>query len=326
SSTPSRAPRSTSAATTSPTSNGPRRPCGRAPPSTPPWSCSARAVRRYWVPLGGIDPLPSNPLAGAMASEFSVVGVRAPGRAPAWWPVDEKGRTLSKTTQRRAAVAALSFALGAAGTLPAFAAHSGSSDTQSAPDAISSLGDTLYNLPYVSFMPGQDNTSADNSTDTSGDFADTPADSAPAGGGGIVGGLGGIVGGLPLVGGLVQNLPIVGSGGGAGLAGGLPLVGPVVGTVGGLAANLPVVGPLASSLPVVGPMIGGASTSGAGLGSVVGGLPLVGGIVSSLPIVGSGGALAGGGLPVVGPVLGALPVGGVLSGLLGGLPLVGGIL
>ena len=127
-----------------------------------------------------------------------MLGVRAQGRAPAWWSVFEKGRTLSKTTQRRAAVAALSFALGAAGTIPAFAAHSDSTDAPAAPDAISSLGDTLYNLPFVSFLPGQDDTSGD-TTDTSGDFADDPG--APAGGGGLAGGLGGILGGLPLVGG-----------------------------------------------------------------------------------------------------------------------------
>jgi len=246
------------------------------------------------------------------------MGVRAHGRAPAWWPVDEKGRTLSKTTQRRAVVAALSFALGAAGTIPAFAAHSAGSDA-SAPDAISSLGDTLYNLPYVSFMPGQDDTSGD-STDTSGDFADDPgsADSGP---------VGGLAGGLPLVGGLVSSLPIVGSGGGLG---GLPIVGGLVGTVGGLAGNLPVVGPLVSGLPIVGPLVGGASTEGAGLGNIVGGLPLVGGIVSSLPIVGGGGGLAsGGGLPVVGGLVSSLPIvgGGGLSGLLGGgLPLIGGLL
>jgi hypothetical protein len=250
-----------------------------------------------------------------MASDFGVVGVRVHGPTPAWWPVVKKGRTLSKTTQRRAAVAALSFALGAAGTIPAFAAHSDASDA-SAPDAVSSLGDTLSNLPFVSFLPGQDTSSGD-ATGTSGDFADPgSADSGP-------------LGGLPLVGGLVSSLPIVGSGGGLG---GLPIVGGLVQSVGGLAGGLPVVGPLASGLPVVGPMIGGAST-GAGLGGTLGGLPLVGGIVSSLPIVGGGGGLAsGGGLPIVGGLVSSLPIvggggGGLLGGLLGGgLPLVGGLL
>ncbi|MDQ1507971.1 MAG: hypothetical protein QOD57_5698, partial [Actinomycetota bacterium] len=137
-----------------------------------------------------------------------------------------KGKTLSKMTQRRAVVAALSFALGAAGTIPAFAAFD-----SSAPAPTTGLGDTLSNLPFVSFLPGTADNTADGSSGSSGDA------------GGAVGGGGGLAGGLPIVGGLVSNLPIVGgllggsSASGGGLAGGLPIVG-------GLVSNLPVVGGL----------------------------------------------------------------------------------
>ena len=133
----------------------------------------------------------------------------------------EKGRTLSKTTQRRAVVAALSFTLGAAGTLPAFAASTGGSPDEAAPSYIDSLGDTLYDLPFVSYLPGQE------VVEDTGEFIDDAAGGGMlGGGGGIVGGLGGIVGGLPVVGGLMG-----GGGGPGGLAGGLPVVGPVLGGV-----------------------------------------------------------------------------------------------
>src|SRR5438105_1515587 len=115
-------------------------------------------------------------------------------------------------TQRRAVGAALSFVLGAAGALPALAAQSGGT---SDPAPTPGLGGMLYNMPYVSFLPG---------ADTGGGASTDPG----AGGGG--GGGGGLAGGLPIVGGLVSNLPIVGGllggsgGGGGGLAGGLPIV------------------------------------------------------------------------------------------------------
>ena len=63
-------------------------------------------------------------------------------------------------TQRRAVVAALSFALGAAGTLPALAAHGASAEPASTPG----LSDTLSNLPFVSFLPGQDTSAASYTT------------------------------------------------------------------------------------------------------------------------------------------------------------------
>ena len=186
----------------------------------------------------------------------------------------EKGRTLSKTTQRRAVVAGLSFVLGAAGTLPALAASDGGA--ADAPHYLDSLGDTLYDLPFVSYLPGQE------LAEDTGEFVDDAtefvddAGGGVVGGGGIVGGLGGILGVVPIVG------PMLSGGGGAG------------GPVGGL----PIVGPMVSSLPLVG---GGAHTMESG-----GGLPL--------PVVGPmlGGVLGGGGGGLLGGLLGS--AGGLLSG------------
>jgi hypothetical protein len=114
---------------------------------------------------------------------------------------------LSKTTQRRAVVAALSFALGAAGTLPALAASSGgTADASTAPSYIDSLGDTLYDLPFVSYLPGQELAEDTGAiVDEAGEFVDE------AGGGGLLGGLGGLLGGggggLPIVGGAHRGRP-----------------------------------------------------------------------------------------------------------------------
>ena len=106
---------------------------------------------------GRIRPTPVESVAGALVSSF---GMRAHSRlrpsTRLWWPVVEKGRTLSKITQRRAVVAALSFALGAAGTLPALAASTGGTSDAPVPGAMHSLGDTLYDLPFVSYLPGDE--------------------------------------------------------------------------------------------------------------------------------------------------------------------------
>jgi len=234
---------------------------------------------------------------------------------------------LSKKTQRRVAVAALSFALGAASAIPAFAAQSDSGST----DAISSLGDTLSNLPYVSFLPGQDVASdINNAVGTVDGATNTVSDTV----GGATGGIGGLVSSLPVVSGLLG-----GGGGGLPIVGSLPMVGGIVGTVGGLAGSLPVVGPMVSSLPIVNGIVDGAASTQDAVSSVTGavggvtgmadGLPLVGPIVASLPIVGDG-TLASGlpivgdgsmaaSLPVAGPVVSSLPVAGMLGGLLGGL-------
>lgn len=198
---------------------------------------------------------------------------------PAWWPVVEKGRTLSKTTQRRAVVAGLSFVLGAAGTLPALAASDGGTpDAEPVPSYIDSLGDTLYDLPFVSYLPGQELAEDTGEfVDDAGEFVDDAAGGGMlGGGGGIVGGLSGILGGLPVVSGLLG-----GGGGAGGLAGGLPIVSslPLVGggahtmDSGGLAGGLP--------LPVVGPMLGGVLGGGGG--------GLLGGLLGS-----AGGLLSGG--------------------------------
>jgi hypothetical protein len=234
----------------------------------------------------------------------------------------KKGRTLSKTTQRRAVVVALSFALGAAGTIPALAADGSSSSADT--NAISSLGDTLSNLPYVSFLPGQDVASdVNNAVDTVDGATNTVSDTV----GGATGGIGGLVSNLPIVG------PMLGGAGGGGLpiVGSLPMVGGIVGTVGGLASNVPVVGPMisgiAGSASTQDPMatVNGAAGMVTGVAS---GLPLVGPIVASLPIVGDGSLAAG--LPVVGDgsMAANLPVaGGLLGSLLGGgTGLLGGIL
>ena len=207
----------------------------------------------------------------------------------------KKGKTLSKTTQRRAVVAALSFALGAAGTLPALAANDGTADV--APlSYIDSVGDTLYDLPFVSYLPGQEiMADADAIVDDASQMVDEAA------GGGLP-----IVGGLPLVGGLLG-----GGGGGLPIVGGLPVVGGLLGGGGGglpVVGGLPIVGGVVNSLPVVGAGHASIVPTAGGVGDMVGGLPVagpvVGGLVSNLPIVGGGGA-------------------GLLGGLLGG---AGGLL
>src|SRR3712207_8862767 len=104
------------------------------------------------------------------------MGIRAQGRGPAWWPAVEKGRTLSKTTQRRAVVAALSFALGAAGTLPALAASEGGTPEAAVPSYINNLTNTVADLPFVSYLPGDDLASdADTIVDDAGELVDNAA-------------------------------------------------------------------------------------------------------------------------------------------------------
>jgi hypothetical protein len=193
--------------------------------------------------------------------------------------VVEKGRTLSKTTQRRAVVAGLSFVLGAAGTIPALAASEGGMpDAETAPHYLDSLGDTLYDLPFVSYLPGQE------LAEDTGEFVDDAAGGA-IGGGGIVGGGGGIVGGL------------------GGIAGGLPIVGPMLG---GATSGGGIVG----GLPVVGGMLGGGGASIAGDGGgPAGGLPVVGPVLGG--VLGGGG---GGPLGILGGLLGNAT--GLLGGVL----------
>ena len=201
-----------------------------------------------------------------------------------WWPAVEKGRTLSKKTQRRVAVAGLSFVLGAAGAIPALAAsEGGTADAPAAPNYLSSMGDTLYNLPFVSYLPGQDivDDTSNVVDDTSNFVDDTGGGGIVGGGGGIVGGLGGIVHGLPLLGGLMGGGASAGGpvAGLAGTVGGLPLVGPVVGGVLGAGGSASVGSPVA------------------GLAGTVGGLPVVGPVVGGLlgSLMGSAGGLLSGG-------------------------------
>ena len=75
---------------------------------------------------GGFDPLPSNLSLGHWYPVSACMRIRACGLIPGcggrWL---RKGEPCPRITQRRAVVAALSFALGAAGTIPALAASTG---------------------------------------------------------------------------------------------------------------------------------------------------------------------------------------------------------